>query len=232
MKPFRWAFVIATLFTIHRWLLASHEQLSAWAQNSDALETLVVTVQALLGGPAAIVFLLATRKENTDVLASANRRRIHDYVSRNPGVSLSEISAALGIGWGTSVHHVERMEKARVLRSYADGRRRAFVVEGQRANSGDASLPRTDPTRARLLQAIRLAPGASQGELARSAGLSLSLASRHLGVLERAGLVASHKTWRTRTYELSVGASSQSSPMENRHSCPLSSVSPRGTSVG
>ncbi|HEX9817216.1 MAG TPA: winged helix-turn-helix domain-containing protein, partial [Candidatus Thermoplasmatota archaeon] len=115
--------------------------------------------------------------------------------------------------------------------SYSDGRRRAFVVEGTTSILGATDLPRTDDSRARLLAALVASPGATQGELATRAGLSLPLANRHLRVLERVGLVTSTKTWRTRTYQFPTASGGQTSPMEQMARNTLSSVSLRGTSI-
>ena len=232
MKPFRWAFLIASLFMVHGWLVEHDDELNAWAESSRAVDVLLGAAKALLGGPSAVVVGLFARIRDNEVLENASRQKIHDYVVANPGSSLTEVAAGVGFGWGTTVHHLRRLEEAKLVRSYADGRRKAFVVEGPTAKWGAAHLPRTDPARQRLLDALVQAPGASQGELATRAGLSLPLANRHLRVLERVGLVASTKTWRTRTYELSTVTRSQISPMEQRATNTLSGVSPLGTSSG
>jgi predicted transcriptional regulator len=231
MKPFRWAVAIATLFAVHGWLAESHEDLASWAGPSHTIDALVAVARGLLVGPSAVAVGLFARVQDRDVLENPNRGRIHAFVRANPGASLSEIAASAGLGWGTTVHHLERLEAARVLRSYQDGRRRAFLAEGTMSTMGHALLRRTDPTRARLLDAVRISPGASQAELASRAGLSLSAANRHLQLLERVGLVSSRKTWRTRTYLLTDHGSSQTSPLEKRHCDTLSGVSPRGTST-
>ncbi len=231
MRPFRWAFVIASLLFGLGWLVDHEHDLSSWADSSPSrsVDVLAWLVQAFANGPLAVVVLFA-RVRDDDVLENANRRRIHSYVMNNRGASLSEIAAGVGLGWGTTVHHIQRMESARLLRSYSDGRRKAFVVEGPSSNLA-ATYVRTDPARARLLAALVASPGATQGELAARSGLSLPLANRHLRVLERVGLVTSTKTWRTRTYQFPSGSTSPISPMEKTAPHTLSTVSPRGTSI-
>lgn len=232
MKPFRWAFVIASLLFGLGWLVDHEHDLAAWADSSPSgtVDALAWVVQAIANGPLAVAALFA-RVRDDDVLENPNRRKIHAFVGNNRGASLSEIAAGVGLGWGTTVHHIRRMEAARLLRSYSDGRRRAFVVEGTSSVLGAAYLPRTDPARARLLAALVASPGATQGELASRSGLSLPLANRHLRVLERVGLVTSTKKWRTRTYQLPFVSTGPISPMEQRAPHTLSSVSPRGTSI-
>ena len=61
----------------------------------------------------------------------------------------------------------------------------------------------SDPSRRRLLDLLRDGP-APVGELVAATGMSQPNASRHLGVLRRAGLVTSHKAGRQRLYELRI----------------------------
>ena len=58
-----------------------------------------------------------------------------------------------------------------------------------------------DSTRRAVLERLSAGP-APVGELARPFKMSLPSFSQHLGVLEKAGLVRSHKTGRVRTYRM------------------------------
>lgn len=58
-----------------------------------------------------------------------------------------------------------------------------------------------DPTRRAVLERLTAGP-AAVSELANPFKMALPSFSQHLNVLERAGLVKSHKTGRVRTYEL------------------------------
>lgn len=59
----------------------------------------------------------------------------------------------------------------------------------------------SDPTRLAVVERLSIGP-ASATELARPFEMALPSFMQHLGVLERAGVVTSHKTGRTRTYQL------------------------------
>jgi DNA-binding transcriptional ArsR family regulator len=59
----------------------------------------------------------------------------------------------------------------------------------------------SDPTRVAVVQRLSVAP-ASASELARPFEMAFTSFMQHMGVLERAGIVTSHKTGRTRTYRL------------------------------
>jgi DNA-binding transcriptional ArsR family regulator len=74
----------------------------------------------------------------------------------------------------------------------------------------DPALPEifnalADPTRLAVVQRLSIAP-ASASELAEPFAMALPSFMQHMGVLERAGIVTSHKSGRTRTYQLGPGA--------------------------
>jgi DNA-binding transcriptional ArsR family regulator len=59
----------------------------------------------------------------------------------------------------------------------------------------------SDPTRLSVVERLSIGP-ASATELASPFEMALPSFMQHLGVLERGGVVTSHKTGRTRTYQL------------------------------
>lgn len=60
-----------------------------------------------------------------------------------------------------------------------------------------------DPTRMSVVERLSVAP-ASVGELARPFPMALPSFMQHLSILEQAGIVSSHKTGRTRVYQLAT----------------------------
>jgi DNA-binding transcriptional ArsR family regulator len=62
-----------------------------------------------------------------------------------------------------------------------------------------------DPTRLAVVQRLSVAP-ASATQLAAPFAMALPSFMQHMGVLERAGIVSSHKRGRTRTYQLAPEA--------------------------
>lgn len=58
-----------------------------------------------------------------------------------------------------------------------------------------------DPTRVAVVQRLSISP-ATASELARPFAMALPSFMQHMGVLERAGVVTSHKHGRSRTYQL------------------------------
>ncbi|MCC5953199.1 MAG: helix-turn-helix transcriptional regulator [Acidimicrobiia bacterium] len=63
----------------------------------------------------------------------------------------------------------------------------------------------SDPTRLAVVERLSVAP-ASASELAEPFAMALPSFMQHMGVLERAGIVTSHKSGRTRTYQLAPDA--------------------------
>lgn len=63
----------------------------------------------------------------------------------------------------------------------------------------------SDATRLAVVERLSIGP-ASVSELARPFDMALPSFMQHLGVLERAGIVTSHKSGRTRVFQLVPGA--------------------------
>ncbi len=63
----------------------------------------------------------------------------------------------------------------------------------------------SDPTRLAVVERLSVAPAAAS-ELARPFTMALPSFMQHMAVLERAGIVTSHKSGRTRTYQLAPSA--------------------------
>ncbi len=63
----------------------------------------------------------------------------------------------------------------------------------------------SDPTRRAVVERLSSGP-ASATELARPFEMALPSFMQHLGVLERAGIATSHKTGRTRVFQLAPGS--------------------------
>ena len=62
-----------------------------------------------------------------------------------------------------------------------------------------------DPTRLAVIQRLSVSP-ASASELAEPFEMALPSFMQHMGVLESAAIVTSHKSGRTRTYQLAPGS--------------------------
>lgn len=63
----------------------------------------------------------------------------------------------------------------------------------------------SDPTRLAVVERLSVSP-ASASELAKPFAMALPSFMQHMGVLEQAAIVTSHKSGRVRTYQLAAGS--------------------------
>jgi predicted transcriptional regulator len=61
-----------------------------------------------------------------DPLELESRRRIYNFVKRNPGVYMREIQRALGLGTGVLQYQLDYLVKKGLLSIYVDGRRKRY----------------------------------------------------------------------------------------------------------
>jgi predicted transcriptional regulator len=66
-----------------------------------------------------------------DLLALNSRRRIFEQVSKNPGTYLREMETALGVSVGDLQYHLGQLEKAGLIHSHDDGKRKGYFVAAE-----------------------------------------------------------------------------------------------------
>jgi len=138
-------------------------------------------------GPAAIT--LFSRVEPERVLEHPRRRALWDLIQASPGLHRKEIARRLGMGRGQLEHHLERLERSRLVVRRDAGRytlyfpRAAGVPDAASASAAAAAGSRS------LLRALAGGPSPSAASLASRAGLAPATASYHLRRLRDAGLV-------------------------------------------
>ncbi|MEK6976423.1 MAG: MarR family transcriptional regulator [Candidatus Thermoplasmatota archaeon] len=136
-----------------------------------------------------------SRIEDDKLADHPTRRLALDFIAANPGATVQDVRRALGVAWGTTVHHLGRLERAGLVAVRRVGGRRGHWPLGQAPTRGALPAP------AGALAALVLAePGLPQGELARRTGLLAPAACKHLARLESAGLVAAHREGKRRLY--------------------------------
>jgi|GEM_PF-2513304 len=141
----------------------------------------------LSAGPLA----LFTRIEKGRVLDNATRQRIHDAVEREPGLTVTQIVDVCGVGWGTAVFHLRRLESHGLLSSEAHRRRRRYFPAGRGIANATKSAycELLDPTSQRIAAQVLERPGSAQKDVCAALGLKASHACKHLSALARASLV-------------------------------------------
>lgn len=134
--------------------------------------------------------LLYSRLAPNELLDHGRRERVVSLVRERPGIGPQEIGQALGMNWGVTSYHLDRLEGAGLLTSQRVGKARCYFVPGAMPREAQAQvgLFRGDTTR-RVAQLVREKPGIGQSELAAALGLSASATSKQLSRLETAALV-------------------------------------------
>lgn len=123
------------------------------------------------------------------------RRRALDFIQDKPGATVREVQAALGLAWGTTVHHLRRLEHAGLLAVRRDGGQVGHWPLGQAPpRDGLSSALRG------VAALVKSSPGLAQKEIARITGVGASAACKRLAALEEAGLVAQVHDGRSRLY--------------------------------
>lgn len=148
--------------------------------------------------PAMFLF---SRIERGALLDNPVRARVHDVVTQDPGLSLSEVRARTGIAWGTAVHHLRRLEDhGMVVSVNLLAHRRYFAANTPAASQRTALAVVIHPTARRIAQLVIERPGIDQSGICQALGLNNPAASKHLRQFEAQGLVHSHRSGRSRFY--------------------------------
>ena len=161
-------------------------------------------VQAVAGLGLAIP--LFSRIERGGVMDNPQRARVHEAVVQEPGLSLSEVGQRAGIAWGTTVHHLRRLEAHGMVVSVRElGHRRFFAANTPAAAQRSAMSAVMHPTARRIAEFVAQRPGTDQAGICQALGLNNPAASKHLGQFETRGLVLSQRTGRRRHYHATSG---------------------------
>jgi len=123
------------------------------------------------------------------VNGQSTRDRIIAFVRENPGAAKIEVCQGLEVGWGTTTHHLYRLERdGHVAIRRHRGRVALFAADvPERVRESLATL--RDPETRNLLDHLQAAGDASLGDLVEQMHLSRRVVSRHLGALTEVGLV-------------------------------------------
>ncbi len=120
---------------------------------------------------------------------TSTRDRILHFLLENPGAAKTDVCRGLDVGWGTTTHHLQQLERAgMVVARRHRGRAALFSTEiPERVQACLATL--RDPGTRSLLDHLGASGDASLSDLAAQARLSRRVVSRHLTALQEVGLV-------------------------------------------
>lgn len=143
-------------------------------------------------------FALYSRLAKSELLDNGHRDRVYKLIQESPGIGLSEIAEKTGLGWGTTVYHLDRLERASFVASERAGLHRCYFPVGLVPKESRRLIGalKADTTRS-IAEFLVTRPGATQTELCEALGMSASAASKQITKLEGAGLVRRERDWKT-----------------------------------
>lgn len=143
-------------------------------------------------------FAMYSRLAKSELLDNTHRDRVFQLIRDTPGLGVSEIAQQTGLGWGTTVYHLDRLERAQMVTSERAGLHRCYFPIGTvgRDERKAHGLLKGDTTRS-IATFLVERPGATQTEMCEALGMTASAASKQLTKLENAGLVRREREWKT-----------------------------------
>jgi len=163
---------------------------SAAAASGWGLLSLARRFGWLLGGAGVAGF---SRLEDDELLKHPMRAQVFQVIQGNPGIHASELGRRMGTGWGTIVHHLDKLEKGRLVTVRKVNNQKCYFEDGGKVSRQDmavAGAVRSDSAN-RITGYVATHPMTSQKALAAELGISPALASFHvkklvgLGVLDK-----------------------------------------------
>jgi DNA-binding MarR family transcriptional regulator len=134
-----------------------------------------------------------SRIEDGEVLRHPLRSQVFQVIQASPGIHASELTRRVGTGWGTIVHHLDRLERAKLVTVRRVNNQKCYFEAGGKVSRQDmavASAVRSDSA-SQIAAFVASHPMTNQKEMAAELGISPALASFHvkklvaLGVLDK-----------------------------------------------
>jgi predicted transcriptional regulator len=147
---------------------------------------------------------------------SENRKRIYDYIKKNPGAHLRMITRELEMGMGATQHHLDILEKSGKVKSRRINiYRHYYAIEVLDAEHNILAFLRQE-TAMDILTYLMEHPKSTQSDIINFKGFSAPTISWHMSRLEEAGLISSIKDGRTTRYTI-VNMQSISAALKTYH---------------
>lgn len=134
-----------------------------------------------------------SRIDDDQLLEHPVRSQVFETIQNHPGIHASQLARDVGVGWGTISHHLDKLERARLVAARKVNNQKCYFEQGGAVSRQDmevASAVKGD-TAGRIAAFVHHHPMSSQKVLAEALGISPALASFHtkklvnLGVLEK-----------------------------------------------
>jgi DNA-binding MarR family transcriptional regulator len=141
--------------------------------------------------------------KNDDVLSLDSRRRIHDFVRRNPGAHLREIARSLELPLGTALYHLDYLSQTDMVVVRRDGRYKRFFVKHMLGRLEKDYVSAFHHAVPRKIVTILLTQGkCTQRELCEAVGVSRSTLSFHVNNLVEKGILKCDYRWPENHYSV------------------------------
>lgn len=138
-----------------------------------------------------------------DPLNLESRRRIYQFIARNPGTYLREMERSLSMQPGVLSYHLDLMEKKGLIRSESDGYiKRYFPAEKFRQRDRRIVSFLRQPSPRKILMHLLVNGSSSFQALMNAAGISKSTLSYHLKKLTGMGIVLAQRMEREIFYSV------------------------------
>ena len=122
-----------------------------------------------------------------------NRNRIFEFIARNPGETVHEISRGIGVNLGTVRYHIFILKlNHRIIISQVDGKYIRYFTNSNSYSKEEQlilSLMRRDVI-GKVLGLMLKKPGISNNEIAKELGIRESVVSRSIKELSKRGVIA------------------------------------------
>lgn len=180
---------------------AAWAAVSSWLnQARDATRSIWRPVGRALRALPFLVPLFA-RIDGERLLENPVRARVNETVGLDPGLSLQDVRDRAGIAWGTTVHHLARLERHGLVVSVRHGNHRRYFPSNTVSSRQRRELAAlSHPTAHRIAEQVSANPGSDQKGICQALDLRNPAASKHLTRFERLGLVQSEIVGRSRLY--------------------------------
>lgn len=138
-----------------------------------------------------------------ELLNLSRRKMIFHHISKNPGTYIREMEKTLSLTLGDLQYHLQQLEKAELISSHDDGRRKRYYVKTE-VNIFDREILSFVKMRTprRIIIFLLLHPGSSFKELLAEFHFTKGALSFHLKKLVHANLVIPTKREKETIYKI------------------------------
>lgn len=134
---------------------------------------------------------LFSRISKDDLLDHPLRSTIYETIKTNPGIHVSALSRAVDAGWGTTVHHLKKLQEKELVAVRSVNNQKCYFENGGTVgrNMWQQISELKNATAQRIARFIYDHPLQPLTGISETLGISPSLASHHVTKLTKAGVL-------------------------------------------